>query len=162
MRSCYHFDIMCAESVNSPARPCSNWQNVFRPNVLGQNRHLLQLDSGHFTVASQHLSHWIEESKPIESYAYKDNTSHSPKVCDCESPAMIYEKVWLYIFRILDDFGWNFRSAKYHEENRRTLYKMYGLKVRKDSNGRFVIFAARQRQIIHYCWSLYITPPYKL
>ena len=34
-----------------------------------------------------------------------------------------------YNFRILDDFGWNFREAKYHEENRRTLYKMYGIKV---------------------------------
>ena len=34
-----------------------------------------------------------------------------------------------YNFRILDDFGWNFRHAKYHEENRRTLYKMYGIKV---------------------------------
>ena len=38
-----------------------------------------------------------------------------------------------YNFRILDDFGWNFRHAKYHEENRRTLYKMYGIKV---SGGR--------------------------
>ena len=36
----------------------------------------------------------------------------------------------LYAFRILDDFGWNFRHAKYHEENRRSLYKMYGIKVR--------------------------------
>jgi hypothetical protein len=34
-----------------------------------------------------------------------------------------------FISRILDDFGWNFREAKYHEENRRTLYKMYGIKV---------------------------------
>ena len=34
-----------------------------------------------------------------------------------------------YNFRILDDFGWNFRHAKYHEENRRTLYKMYGIKA---------------------------------
>ena len=34
-----------------------------------------------------------------------------------------------YNFRILDDYGWNFREAKYHEENRRTLYKLYGIKV---------------------------------
>ena len=34
-----------------------------------------------------------------------------------------------YSFRILDSSGWNFRDAKYHEENRRTLYKMYGIKV---------------------------------
>ena len=34
-----------------------------------------------------------------------------------------------YSFRILDDLGWNFRHAKFHEENRRTLYKMYGIKV---------------------------------
>ena len=37
-----------------------------------------------------------------------------------------------YNFRILDDFGWNFRHAKYHEENRRTLYKMYGIKVSRE------------------------------
>ncbi len=37
-----------------------------------------------------------------------------------------------YNFRILDDFGWNFRHAKYHEENRRSLYKMYGIKVSKN------------------------------
>ena len=35
-----------------------------------------------------------------------------------------------YSFRILDDFGWNFRHAKYHEEHRRSLYKMYGIKVK--------------------------------
>jgi P2X purinoceptor 4 len=35
-----------------------------------------------------------------------------------------------YSFRILDDYGWNFREAKYHEEHRRTLYKLYGMKVR--------------------------------
>ena len=38
-----------------------------------------------------------------------------------------------YSFRILDDFGWNFRHAKYHEEDRRTLYKMYGIKVSNSS-----------------------------
>lgn len=36
-----------------------------------------------------------------------------------------------YDFRILDDFGWNFRHAKYHEEHRRSLFKMYGIKVSK-------------------------------
>ena len=41
-----------------------------------------------------------------------------------------------YNFRILDDFGWNFRHAKYHEENRRTLYKMYGIKVSEWWNGK--------------------------
>ena len=35
----------------------------------------------------------------------------------------------IYKFRVLDDYGWNFREGKYHEENRRTLYKLYGLKV---------------------------------
>ncbi len=41
-----------------------------------------------------------------------------------------------YNFRILDDFGWNFRHAKYHEENRRTLYKMYGIKVGQEAYHR--------------------------
>ena len=36
-----------------------------------------------------------------------------------------------YSFRILEEGGYNFRHAKYHEENRRTLYKMYGIKVIK-------------------------------
>ena len=34
-----------------------------------------------------------------------------------------------YSFRILESEGYNFRHAQYHEENRRTLYKMYGIKV---------------------------------
>ena len=34
-----------------------------------------------------------------------------------------------YGFRILDEDGWNFRHAKYHEEHRRSLFKMYGIKV---------------------------------
>ena len=34
-----------------------------------------------------------------------------------------------YSFRILEEGGYNFRHAKYHEENRRTLYKMYGIKL---------------------------------
>ena len=33
-----------------------------------------------------------------------------------------------YNFHILDDTGWNFRHAIYHEENRRTLFKAYGMK----------------------------------
>ena len=33
-----------------------------------------------------------------------------------------------YSFRLLDDTGWNFRFANYHEENRRTLVKAYGIK----------------------------------
>ena len=36
-----------------------------------------------------------------------------------------------YGFRILDEDGWNFRHAKYHEEHRRSLFKMYGIKVMK-------------------------------
>ena len=33
-----------------------------------------------------------------------------------------------YNFHVLDDTGWNFRHAIYHEENRRTLFKAYGMK----------------------------------
>ena len=33
-----------------------------------------------------------------------------------------------YHFFLLDDNGWNFRFSKYHEENRRTLTKAYGIK----------------------------------
>ena len=33
-----------------------------------------------------------------------------------------------YNFGILDKTGWNFRHAKYHEEDRRTLIKAYGIK----------------------------------
>lgn len=50
--------------------------------------------------------------------------------CDLDYDFMTY-CLPRYNFRILDDFGWNFRHAKYHEEHRRTLYKMYGIKVRR-------------------------------
>ena len=36
--------------------------------------------------------------------------------------------IFRYNFRLLDTFGWNFRHAHFHEENRRTLYKAYGIK----------------------------------
>jgi hypothetical protein len=38
------------------------------------------------------------------------------------------ENFFFLVFRILDNFGWNFRHGQYHEENRRTLVKAYGLK----------------------------------
>ena len=41
-----------------------------------------------------------------------------------------------YKFRILDTYGWNFRHALYHEENRRTLVKAYGLKFLVVVDGR--------------------------
>ena len=40
-----------------------------------------------------------------------------------------------YNFVILDDTGWNFRHGKYHEENRRTLIKAYGLKFLLNVSG---------------------------
>ena len=40
-----------------------------------------------------------------------------------------------YAFHILDDSGWNFRHALYHEENRRTLIKAYGMKFLINVNG---------------------------
>jgi len=41
-----------------------------------------------------------------------------------------------YGFRILDEDGWNFRHAKYHEEHRRSLFKMYGIKFIVTVEGR--------------------------
>ena len=40
-----------------------------------------------------------------------------------------------YNFRILDESGWNFRHGKYHEENRRTLVKSFGLKFLLNVSG---------------------------
>ena len=40
-----------------------------------------------------------------------------------------------YDFHILDDTGWNFRHAIYHEENRRTLIKAYGIRFLVNVNG---------------------------
>lgn len=40
-----------------------------------------------------------------------------------------------YRFDILDSTGWNFRHAIYHEENRRTLVKAYGMKFLINVNG---------------------------
>ena len=47
-----------------------------------------------------------------------------------------------YSFRILEESGYNFRHAKYHEENRRTLYKMYGIKVKASFNEVVLFFAS--------------------
>ena len=41
-----------------------------------------------------------------------------------------------YDFHILDDSGWNFRHALYHEEDRRTLVKAYGIKFLITVNGK--------------------------
>ena len=41
-----------------------------------------------------------------------------------------------YSFRLLDTTGWNFRIANYHEENRRTLIKAYGIKFLISVNGK--------------------------
>ena len=40
-----------------------------------------------------------------------------------------------YQFHILDESGWNFRHAIYHEEHRRTLIKAYGMKFLINVNG---------------------------
>ena len=45
-----------------------------------------------------------------------------------------------YHFFVLDDQGWNFRLGKFHEENRRTLTKAYGIKfilTASGSGGKF-------------------------
>ena len=41
-----------------------------------------------------------------------------------------------YRFFVLDDTGWNFKYGKFHQENRRTLTKAYGLKFILKTSGR--------------------------
>ena len=53
-----------------------------------------------------------------------------------------------YSFRILDTFGWNFRHAYYHEENRRTLIKAYGLKFLVVVDGRASKFDLKNTVIV--------------
>ena len=53
-----------------------------------------------------------------------------------------------YSFRILDTFGWNFRHAHYHEENRRTLVKAYGLKFLVVVDGRASKFDLKNTVIV--------------
>ena len=53
-----------------------------------------------------------------------------------------------YNFRILDDFGWNFRHAFYHEEDRRTLIKAYGLKFLLLIDGRAGKFDLKNTVIV--------------
>eukprot|EP00095_Tigriopus_kingsejongensis_P001162 maker-scaffold350_size199587-snap-gene-0.24 protein:Tk01162 transcript:maker-scaffold350_size199587-snap-gene-0.24-mRNA-1 annotation:"hypothetical protein DAPPUDRAFT_206200" len=53
-----------------------------------------------------------------------------------------------YNFRVLDDYGWNFRYALYHEENRRTLVKAYGLKFLLIINGRASKFNLKNAIIV--------------
>ena len=40
-----------------------------------------------------------------------------------------------YHFFLLDESGWNFRYGKFHQENRRTLTKAYGLKFILNASG---------------------------
>ena len=53
-----------------------------------------------------------------------------------------------YKFRILDTYGWNFRHALYHEENRRTLVKAYGLKFLIVVDGRASKFDLKNTVIV--------------
>ncbi len=53
-----------------------------------------------------------------------------------------------YQFRILDATGWNFRHAFYHEENRRTLVKAYGLKFLLVVDGRAGKFDLKNTVIV--------------
>lgn len=53
-----------------------------------------------------------------------------------------------YSFRILDTYGWNFRHAYYHEENRRTLIKAYGLKFLVVVDGRASKFDLKNTVIV--------------
>ena len=53
-----------------------------------------------------------------------------------------------YHFRILDNYGWNFRHALYHEENRRTLVKAYGLKFLLVVDGRAGKFDLKNTVIV--------------
>ncbi len=61
-----------------------------------------------------------------------------------------FEKYCLpqYSFRILDTYGWNFRHAYYHEENRRTLVKAYGLKFIVVVDGRAAKFDLKNTVIV--------------
>ena len=41
-----------------------------------------------------------------------------------------------YSFHILDASGWNFRHARYYDDNRRTLIKAYGMKFYINIKGK--------------------------
>ena len=53
-----------------------------------------------------------------------------------------------YNFHILDESGWNFRHALYHEEHRRTLIKAYGIKFLITVNGKGGKFDATRTIVI--------------
>ncbi len=53
-----------------------------------------------------------------------------------------------YHFRLLDATGWNFRHAYFHEENRRTLIKAYGLKFLLVIDGRAGKFDLKNTVIV--------------
>ena len=62
-----------------------------------------------------------------------------------------------YSFYILDSSGWNFRHAKYHDENRRTLIKAYGMKFLINVNGKASKFDLTKTIIILITGMLYLT-----
>ena len=53
-----------------------------------------------------------------------------------------------YNFRVLDETGWNFRFANYHEENRRTLTKAYGIKFLINVGGKAGKFDLKNTAIL--------------
>ena len=53
-----------------------------------------------------------------------------------------------YHFFLLDDSGYNFRYGKFHEENRRTLSKAYGLKFMLNVSGNGRMFDLNNTLII--------------
>ncbi len=66
--------------------------------------------------------------------------------CNCSHKLLIFTT--RYQFRILDATGWNFRHAFYHEENRRTLVKAYGLKFLLVIDGRAGKFDLKNTVIV--------------
>ena len=85
-------------------------------------------------------------------HTIKDECSHFPGIdigwnCDLDWPFIRY-CLPHYKFRILDDYGWNFRHAFYHEENRRTLIKAYGLKFLIVVDGRASKFDLKNTVIV--------------
>ena len=53
-----------------------------------------------------------------------------------------------YEFRILD-FRWNFRHALFHENDRRTLIKAYGLRL--DANQVYVVTSKKKNAFLKKC-----------
>ena len=90
-------------------------RNAFSSTLCCKKQHLTSHIDLLLSICNSLKGKKTDTSSMIFRYRHKINTSNN----------------FRYNFRLLDTHGWNFRHAHFHEEGRRTLYKVKTLMDRK-------------------------------